>query len=250
MFFLLTPSIFLLSIIIKSSNSTCNSSEFFPCACCDPAFHLCVHNAINPFCHISTCKLDTSIYCCVPKERGRIEEKNDNITLFNKYCKKNINIHDPIGSLVNTIISSCDPISKRCYDLKHSFTPALLPIPKRLPGSIILSPPKKKHDVNEITISTLIPEKIIYENEDNENKNNLEGEINLTNQTMTDNQQIEEVTTSILIPEEIDQSQNSLQENDSLIQPNENTNRASIEFQSLCSLILISIINIVVFTIN
>jgi hypothetical protein len=150
---------------------------------------------------------------------------------------------------VNTIISSCDPISKRCYDLKHSFTPALLPIPKRLPGSIILSPPKKKHDVNEITISTLIPEKIIYENEDNENqqdtndeiaetnKNNLEGEINLTNQTMTDNQQI-------------DQSQNSLQENDNLIQPNENTNRASIEFKSLWSLILISIISIAVFTIN
>jgi hypothetical protein len=226
--------IFFFSIIIKSVNSICNTTEFYPCACCDPIFHHCVHNAANIFSHISSfsafkrfnliSKLDTSTYCCVPKDFERNQIKKDNITLFKNYCKNNINLHDSLNSIVNKIISSCDPISKRCYDVKNPIVPALLPIPKRPSDIRILSPTRENEEVTTRISSIII-------NEDEIIKKNLTKDRSDNNK-----EQIELVTISVWVPD-LEQRIPKYEE--------DNTNRAIRQFQSIGFLILILIINIV-----
>jgi len=231
--------IFFFSIIIKSVNSICNTTDFYPCSCCDPIFHHCVHNAANIFSHISSCsvfknfnpicKLDTSTYCCVPKDFERNQIKKDNITLFKKYCKNNINLHDSIDSIVNKIISSCDPISKRCYDVKNPIIPALLPIPKRPSDIRILSPTRENEEITTRISSIIIDEDEIIE----KNRNNK----NLTQDHSDNNkEQIELVTISVWVPD-LEQRIPKYEQ--------DNANRTIRQFQSIRFLILILIIKII-----
>jgi len=236
MFFLIKFVFF--SIIIKSINSICNSTEFYPCACCDPIYHHCVHDAANRLSRISsysafkifnpTYKLDTSTYCCVSKDVDRSQIKNDNITLFRRYCKKTINLNNSLDSIINTIISSCDPISKRCYDIKNPIIPPLLPLPKRPSDLKILLPQREKQEMTTRISSIIIDEDENKIEEENRNKNLTENK-----------QQLEEVTISIWVPEKI-LPENEEDNYNTII--NENTNRAIRQFQSIWFFILISII--------
>jgi len=178
--------------------------------------------------------LDTSTYCCVPKNFQGIQNKKDNITLFKNYCKKNLSLHNSFDSIINTIISSCDPISKRCYDIKNPITSALLPIPKRPFESRILPPLRDKKEEDTTRISSII---IDEDEQIEENPTEVDGE---------NKQQMEEVTISIWVPEKIiSKNENDDDDDDDNIIINENVNRAILKFQSIWFLILISIIKIV-----
>ena len=201
--------------MIKQTNGVCNSSQFFPCACCDSASHDCVQKSASLFDQISacsifkifhpSCKLDTSIYCCISKQFTRKEASPNNITLFNKYCKKSKNLD---FSLVNIIIPSCDPISKRCYNAKHSVTPVLLPISNRIPKPIFIPPSNNKTDVTSSVIKY-------------SPKNEVE---------ISDKKKL-----SIDIEPNVDQQDTNEKDK------NINTNRSIVEFQASWSLIFILI---------
>ncbi len=146
---------FVLFIVLFVIDSLGHASTFFPCACCDPAFHSCVHNTANRFSQILrrfslTCQLDTSTYCCVPIDCQRMQTKKDNITLFRQFCQRFYTGHDSLDSMVNTIISSSDPISEQCHERRNSPTPALLPIPKFSSKIRILPPSSSKKQIEVI----------------------------------------------------------------------------------------------------
>lgn len=220
--------IFFFSITIQSTISSCNSSEFYPCACCDPILHSCVHNAANPFSYIASCpifqicnpicKLDSSTYCCVPKDFQGINIRKDNITIFNKFCKKNINRQN---SMVNTIISSCDSISKKCFESKNAIAPGVLP-----KSTIKVLPPiEEEEEEEEITtrISTFI-----IEDDDNYRKRNVTKIQPINPRKMED-----EETISIWVPERIPSKI-----------PVKPINRSIRQFQSINFLLFISIFTI------
>jgi len=241
MFISLIASVFLLLMIIERVNGGCKSSEFFPCACCDPISHYCVHKSASILGQISkcpifkiynpSCKLDTSMYCCVPKPLAGNDVNNDNITLFSKYCKKHPNLIGSLNPLVNTIIPSCDPISKRCYNARNSVDTAILP------GPMVVASSTDKQETEDVTMPIVIPEKIIHKNEEevDDNKKSLN---------------IIEQDDSNIQPNENQQDTNEdEEEKNEEINTDESTNRAVIKYQPIGSLVLI-ITTIALVTIN
>jgi hypothetical protein len=71
-------------------------------------------------------------------------------------------------SLINIIIPSCDPISKRCYNAKHSLKPVLPSTPMFIPSS------NNKQQI-EVVTSSVVTSQNIEEDESsgqsNENEN-------------------------------------------------------------------------------
>ncbi|CAF3100507.1 unnamed protein product [Rotaria socialis] len=242
-------------------------------------YNFCVHNTLETSTYNkndSTQTLDTSSYCCIPKALARISIKKDNASLYNRHCKKR-SLNQKHIILFATIISSYEPLSKRCYDRKNLITRPLVPTPK-FPSSTDEEPVEEKDEEEFSRPETIIDEDkpkldnniqssfIVEEDENNDKYKNKKNEkVQLINKAQTD-----EVRISIWVPEKIIyQDKKKLDKNITLVQkieteeinrstvnenqPNSNNqhvNRTMIRFQLVWSIILIFITNIGLITIH
>ncbi|CAF4114614.1 unnamed protein product [Rotaria magnacalcarata] len=203
-------------------------------------YHFCVHNTLETSTYNtndSIQTLDTSSYCCVPKPLARISIKKDNASLYNRHCKER-SLNQKHIILFATIISSYEPLSKRCYDRKNPITRHILPTPE-FPFSTDEEPIEEKDRGDFSRPETIIHEdkpkldsniqsSLIVEEDENSDKyqNKKNEKVQLINKAQTD-----EVRISIWVPEKIIyQDKTKLDKNITLVQKieTEEINRSTV----------------------